>query len=215
MDFFVVFTVSFRLLYVLFVIRHGRRQIAHFNVTEHPTAAWVVQQLREAFPYDTAPKHFVFDRDSIFSAEVVRAVKSIGMKPSAHGLPVARGRTGRPNGGWAACRQELLDHVIVANEAHLRRLLRQYVAYHHEDRTHCGLEKQTPMRRAVQQQAVGEREGGRPASGRRPASSLRVAGRGVDRATPLTPFGQVSNALRRQPEGQRLLSAEGERQSEP
>jgi transposase InsO family protein len=141
--------VSFGLIYVLFVIRHGRRQIAHFNVTEHPAAAWVEQQLREAFPFDTAPKHLVFDRDSIFSAEVVRAVKSIGMKPTrtAYRSPWQNGAAER----WVgSCRQELLDHVIVANEAHLRRLLREHVAYHHDDRTHCGLVKQTPAHRTVQ-----------------------------------------------------------------
>jgi putative transposase len=189
MDLFVVFTVKFRLLYVLFtppfklreppwtppscarlrplrfIIRHGRRQIMHFNVTEHPSATWVVQQLHEAFPFDTAPKHFVFDRDSIFSAEVVRAVKSIGMKPSrtAYRSPWQNGTAER----WVGCRQELLDHVVVLNEAHLRRLLREYVAYHHEDRTHCGLGKGTPLGRVVE---------ARPSASAKVVALLRVAG---------------------------------------
>ncbi len=64
-------TASLRLLYGFFVIVHGRRHIVHFNATFHPTSAWVMQQLREAFPYDTAPRYLVFDRDSIFSPEVV------------------------------------------------------------------------------------------------------------------------------------------------
>ena len=86
MDLFAVCTATFRLLYVLLyvliVIRHGRRQIVHFNVTQYPTAARVVQQVREAFPFDTAPKYFIFDRDSTFSAEVVGAVKAVGAKPT-------------------------------------------------------------------------------------------------------------------------------------
>ncbi len=134
---------------MLFVIRHGRRQIVHFNVTEHPTAAWVIQQLREAFPYDSAPSHFIFDRDSIFAAEVVAAIRAMGIKPArtAYRSPWQNGTAER----WVgACRQELLDHVIVLGEAHLRRVLREYVAYHHEDRTHCGLGKETPMHRTVQ-----------------------------------------------------------------
>ena len=98
MDLFVVCTVTFRLLYVLFVIRHGRRQIVHFNVTQYPTAAWVVQQVREAFPFDSAPKYFIFDRDSTFSAEVVGAVKAVGAEPTrtAYGR---LGRTGPRNAG--------------------------------------------------------------------------------------------------------------------
>ena len=81
MDFFTVPTASLRLLYVLFVIEHARREIVHFNVTFHPTSAWVIQQLRESFPFDTAPKYLIFDRDSIFSAAVVRFVKAIGTEP--------------------------------------------------------------------------------------------------------------------------------------
>jgi putative transposase len=155
MDLFVVCTATFRLLYVLFVIRHGRREIVHFNVTDHPTAAWVVQQIREAFPYDTAPKYFIFDRDSTFSVEVVGAVKAVGAKPTrtAYRSPWQNGTAER----WIGCtRAELLDRVIVLDEAHLRRLLREYVRYHHDDRTHLGLAKDTPARRSVERRPSAE-----------------------------------------------------------
>jgi hypothetical protein len=85
MDFFVVPTLSFRILYVWFVIEHGPRRILHFHVTDHPSATWVVQQLREAFPLDTAPRHLVFDRDAIYSARVVSMVKSLGHEADPHG----------------------------------------------------------------------------------------------------------------------------------
>ena len=82
MDFFTVPTVTFRGVYVWFVIGHGRRRILHFEIADHPAAAWVVQQLREAFPFDAAPRHLIFDRDSIFSASVVSTVRSFGIKPT-------------------------------------------------------------------------------------------------------------------------------------
>ncbi len=82
MDFFTVPTASLRVLYCWFVIHHHRRRILHFNATFNPSAAWVIQQLREAFPYDTAPKYLIFDRDSIFSEAVARFVEeSMGTKP--------------------------------------------------------------------------------------------------------------------------------------
>jgi hypothetical protein len=70
MDFFVVPTITFRLLYVWFLIDHGQRRIIHVNVTLHPASQWVIQQLRESFPDDTAPNYLVFDNDTIFSSEV-------------------------------------------------------------------------------------------------------------------------------------------------
>ena len=81
MDLFVVPTASLRLLYGFFVIEHGRRHILHFNATYNPTSAWVIQQLREAFPYDTAPRYLVFDRDAIFSPAVVEFIRAMGTKP--------------------------------------------------------------------------------------------------------------------------------------
>ena len=81
MDLFTVPTVSLRLLYAFFIIEHGRRRVVHFNATYHPTVAWVIQQLRDAFPHDSAPKYLIFDRDSIFGAAVVEFIKAMGAKP--------------------------------------------------------------------------------------------------------------------------------------
>ena len=81
MDFFTVPTASLKVLYVFFVIEHGRRRVLHVNATLNPTAAWVIQQLREAFPYDTAPRYLIFDRDSIFSPAVVESIRAMGTKP--------------------------------------------------------------------------------------------------------------------------------------
>jgi len=81
MDFFTVPTLTFAVLYCFFVIAHDRRRILHFNGTKHPTGTWVIQQLREAFPYDAAPGYLIFDRGAQFNAEVIQVVKSFGIQP--------------------------------------------------------------------------------------------------------------------------------------
>jgi putative transposase len=148
MDFFTVPTLTFGVLYCFFTIAHDRRRILHFNVTRNPTSAWVVQQLREAFPYESAKKHLIFDRDSKFGVEVVAAVKAMGSKPrrTSFRCPWQNGVAER----WiGSCRRDLLDHVVAFNERHLRRLLAEYVRYYHKDRTHLGLKKATPLQRAA------------------------------------------------------------------
>ena len=148
MDFFTVPTLTFGVLYCFFVIAHDRRRILHCNVTRHPTSAWVVQQLREAFPYDSAPKYLIFDRGSNFNEEVIDTVKSFGIQPKRTSFrsPWQNGVAER----WVgACRRDLLDHVIVLNERHLKRLMNEYICYYHDDRTHLGLDKQTPAGREV------------------------------------------------------------------
>jgi len=143
MDFFTVPTVTFGVLYCFFIISHDRRRILHCNVTRHPTSSWIVQQLREAFPFDSAPRFLLFDRDAKYGLEVSAAVRSLKMSPvrTSFASPWENGFAER----WVgSCRQDLLDHVIVLNERHLQRLLRDYVSYHHEDRTHLGLGKETP-----------------------------------------------------------------------
>jgi putative transposase len=149
MDFFTVPTVTFRVLYVFFVIHHDRRRILHANVTDHPTAVWLMQQLREAFPFDAAPRYLVFDRDSKYSADVVGLIKTAGISPvrTSFRSPWQNGVAER----WVeTCRREILDHVIVANDNHLRRLLRDYLDYYHQDRCHLSLAKDAPDHRFVE-----------------------------------------------------------------
>ncbi len=146
MDFFTVPTLTFGVLYCFFVIAHDRRRILHFNVTRHPTSVWVIQQLREAFPYDSAPGYLIFDRGTQFNGDVIDTVKSFGIQPKRTSFrsPWQNGVADR----WVGnCRRDLLDHVIVLNKRHLKRLMTEYVRYYHEDRTHLALAKETPASR--------------------------------------------------------------------
>ena len=146
MDFFVVPTLTFGMIYCFFVISHDRRRVLHCNVTKHPTAAWTSQQLRDAFPDDTAPKYLIFDRATNFSEEVADTIKSFEIEPKRTSFrsPWQNGVAERFVG---SCRRDLLDHVIVLNERHLKRLMTEYLRYYHDDRTHLGLAKQTPAGR--------------------------------------------------------------------
>ena len=153
-DFFVVPTVTFRLLFVFVVLAHDRREILHVKVTGHPTAAWTAQQIRNAFPWDTAPRFLLRDRDgthrSVFRTcveamdieEVLTAPRSPWQNPYVERL-------------IGSIRRECLDHVIVLNERSLRRLLRSYGDYYHHWRTHLSLRKDAPVSRAVEPAALG------------------------------------------------------------
>ena len=144
MDFFAVPTLTFGVLYCFFVIGHDRRRVLHHNVTRNPNALWVTVQLHETWEYGDQPHRFlIFDRDAKFSADVVSTVKAMGSQPirAAFRSPWQNGVAER----WVgSVRRDLLGHVIVLNRRHLRRLLNEYIRYYHEDRTHLGLEKDTP-----------------------------------------------------------------------
>jgi len=147
MDFFTVTTVTFGVLYCFFVIGHDRRRILHFNVARHLTSAWIIQQLREAFPFQSAHRFLIFDRDTRYGREVPIAVRSLQMDPlrTSFESPWQNGVAER----WVeSCRRDLLDHIIPINERHLKRLLSEYIRYYHEDRPHLGLGKGTPNGRS-------------------------------------------------------------------
>src|ERR1022692_4110024 len=156
MDFFTVPTVTFNLLYCFFIISHDRRRILHFNVTRHPTSDWIVQQLREAFPYQSAPKFLIFDHDAKYGLDVPATIRSMNIvcEQTSIQSPWQNGVAER----WVgSCRRDLLDHIIALNERHLKRLLADYIRYYHDDRTHLGLRKQTPggrVRSAAQGRVV-------------------------------------------------------------
>jgi putative transposase len=167
MDFFTVPTLTFGVLYCLFLISHDRRRILHHNVTRNPNAPWVALQVNETWEYGEQPQRFlIFDRDSKFSAGVVSTVKAMGTQAirTAFRSPWQNGIAER----WVgSVRRDLLDHVIVINQRHLRRLLKEYVRYYHEDRTHLGLGKDTPS---------GRIPASAPANGHKVISLLRLGG---------------------------------------
>ena len=142
-DFLPVTDLLFRPVYAFFVIALGSRRVVHVGVTRHPTDAWVAQQLREATPFGRQPKYLLRDNDSKYGQTFARVTE-------ASGIAVLRTayRTPKEN---AACerflgsvRRECLDHVLVLGEAHLRRILREYVAYFNTARPHQGLQQRIP-----------------------------------------------------------------------
>ena len=153
-DFFTVPTASFRTLYVFIVLSLDRRRIVHLNVTESPTAEWTSLQLIQAFPFDSPPRFLIRDRDSIYGAQVIETIRVLGVEQKiiAYESPWMKGYVERVIG---SIRRECLDHAIVLGERHLRRVLREYIAYYHGSRTHLGLGKDAPEPRAIQGRSRG------------------------------------------------------------
>jgi transposase InsO family protein len=148
-DLFVVPTIAFRLLYGLLILRHDRRQVLWLSATAHPTAEWIARQLTEAFGWEHAPKYLIRDRDRAYGDVFTRRVRSMGIRdrPTAPRSPWQNGHAERLIG---SIRRECLDHVVVFGERHLRHLLRSYMQYYNDARTHLSLSKDAPIPRAVQ-----------------------------------------------------------------
>ena len=127
-DFFVVPTITFHLLFVFVVLRHDRRELLHLNVTDHPTAVWTARQLVEAFPDDTAPTYLLRDRDGVYGDEFVRQVQTMGIREVLI-APRAPWQNPFAERVIGSIRRECLNHFLILNDAHLRRLLRAYLAY--------------------------------------------------------------------------------------
>ena len=138
------------MLYCFFVIEHQRRKILHCNVTPHPTAEWIIQQLREAFPEPCCYRYVLFDRDRKFNAEVISFLKAAGLEPKRTSVR-APWQNDLAERWIGSCRREILDHIIALNEGHLRRVLQDYLNYNDQDRLHDSLQKDAPNRRAVEQ----------------------------------------------------------------
>ena len=153
-DFFVVPTITCRLLFVLVVLAHDRRRILHINVTRHPTSRWIRQQLREAFPWEVTARFLLHDHEATFDAAFGRTVAAFGLT-AVRTAPRSPWQNPYVERMIGSMRRECLDHVIVFNERHLRRLLRAYVAYYHRSRTHLALGKDTPDTRLVETVGAG------------------------------------------------------------
>src|SRR6266702_2650998 len=148
-DLCVVPTLTFECLFAVLVLSHGRRRLLWFAVTRHPTAEWLAQQIVEAFPWDTAPRYLIRDNDGAYGQAFTNRVRTMGIRDR----PIA------PRSPWqnpyverliGTLRRDCLDHVLIFGERHLRRVLTLYSLYYNETRTHLGLAKDAPLRRAVQ-----------------------------------------------------------------
>ena len=146
MDLFVVPTIGFDLLYAVVIVRLGRRALVWINVTANPAAAWVARQITEAFPWEEAPHPFIRDRDRIYGSVVTRRLRAMGVrdKPTAPASPWQNGFVERLIG---SIRRECLDHIIVLDKMHLRRILKSYADYYNSVRTHRSLNKDAPVSR--------------------------------------------------------------------
>jgi putative transposase len=154
LDFFAVPTVTCKVLFVLLILTHERRRVVHFSVTKHPTAEWTTQQVVDAFPWDEAPRYLLRDRDRVYGTSFRRRVRHMGIEE----VLIA------PRSPWqnpyverlvGIIRRECLDHVIVLQERHLRRLLTSYFSYYHAWRTHRALDMDAPVPRPVQPPELG------------------------------------------------------------
>jgi transposase InsO family protein len=153
-DFFTVPTARLRVLFVLVVLAHHRRRVVHFNVAEHPTAAWTAQKIVDAFPGDSAPSYLLRDRDQVYGqqfrhrvkgmriAEVLAAPHSLWQNPFVERL-------------IGSLRRECLDHVLILGKRHVRRVLVRYFSYYHRARTHLSLDKDAPEVRPIEPPPLG------------------------------------------------------------
>ena len=148
-DFFTVSTIQLQVLYVLVILAHERRRVLHLNITEHPTAVWTAQQMVDAFPEDSAPRYLLRDRDGVYGHHFTARVEGMGIEQ----IRIS------PRSPWQNCyverligsiRRDRLNHVIVINAKHLRRILKGYFRYYHEARTHLALDKDAPVSRPIQ-----------------------------------------------------------------
>jgi transposase InsO family protein len=148
-DFFTVPTAACGVLFVFLVLAHHRRKVLHFNVTDSPSASWTAQQIVEAFPFCSPPRYLLRDRDSTYGQAFVRRMNSLGLeqKLTAPHCPWQNPVIERLIG---SIRRECLDHVIIFNAGHLRRVLSDYLAYYHGHRPHRTLDQDSPEPRATE-----------------------------------------------------------------
>jgi transposase InsO family protein len=148
-DMCIVPTVTLDLLFAVLVLGHGRRQLLWCEVTRHPTAEWLARQITEAFPWASAPAYLVRDNDRAYGHVFTSRVKAMGIRdrPISPGSPWQNGIAERLIG---TVRRECLDRILIFGESHLRRVPASYTAYYNQTRTHLALQKDAPLRRAVQ-----------------------------------------------------------------
>jgi putative transposase len=155
LDFFTVPTATFRVLFVLVLLSHGRRRLVHFNVTEHPTAEWTARQLLEACGVEEeAPRYLIRDRDQVYGERFSRQAETLDIREAVI-APRSPWQNAYAERVIGSIRRECLDHVVVIGERHLLGILSTYVDYYNGTRTHLSLAKDAPESRSVQPPSQG------------------------------------------------------------
>jgi putative transposase len=149
LDFFTVPTATFRVLFVLVVLSHGRRRLRHFNITEHPTAEWTARQLIEACGPEDSPRYLIRDRDQVYGERFSRQARMLDIREAVI-APRSPWQNAYAERVIGSIRRECLDHVVVIGERHLLSILSKYVDYYNGTRTHLSLGKDAPEPRSVQ-----------------------------------------------------------------
>jgi transposase InsO family protein len=150
----VVPTVTFKMLYVFFVLSLDRRRLLDINVTSHPHAAWTAQQIVEAIGSETEIVRLIRDRDGIYGAAFNTRVNNLHIR-QLETAPRSPWQNGYAERFVGTLRREILDHVIVLGERHLLRLLQLHAAYYNEDRPHMALDRDALVPRAVEPPSAG------------------------------------------------------------
>src|SRR5947199_3751168 len=153
-DFFTVPTATFRILFVLVVLRHDRRRLVHFNVTEHPTAGWTARQLVEACGLEETSRHLIRDRDQVYGERFSRQARTLDIREAVI-APRSPWQNAYAERVIGSIRRECLDHVVVVGERHLLGILSTSVDYYNGTRTHLSLAKDAPESRSVQPPSQG------------------------------------------------------------
>lgn len=154
-DFFIVATVTFRVLYVFLVLSQERRSVLHFAVTDHPTAEWTAQQMVEVFPYEIVPRYVLRGRDRIYGKEFRHRVARMGLEQVCT-APRSLWQNPYVERLIGSVRRECLDHLRIFNEPHLHRILRSCSAYYHGSQTHLSLFKDAPKGREKESREMGK-----------------------------------------------------------
>jgi len=147
-DFFVVPTLTFRVLYILVILHHERRELVHFAITTNPTAQWTAQQITEAFPWSDPPRYIIRDNDSIYGQIFRDRLEAMNIQ-DVRTAPRSPWQNAYAERVIGSVRRECLDHIVIKNEKHLRRILNSYFSYYNRSRTHLSLNKDPPIPRPV------------------------------------------------------------------
>ena len=153
-DMVIVVTATFQLLYVLVVLGHDRRKIIHLGVTRQPSAGWLARQITEAFPWDSAPRYLLRDRDAADGLRFRNRLQAMSIEEVVT-APRSSWQNAYVERVIGSIRRECLDHILIVNERHLRRVLASYVAYYHQSRTHLSLDRDCPEPRPIQPPGFG------------------------------------------------------------